>query len=103
MRVTIFDDDGNELAQGSVRGLKLDSRNASVDITAKIVTSWHPLPEGGARSVNASIAALMEFLSATGKTVVSYSSGSLTGPDINLGQIAGSGMAGIIKTFDRRH
>jgi hypothetical protein len=83
MRITVFDDDGNELAQGSVRGMKLDSRKQSVEITAKVVTSWHPLNEGGGRSVSASIAKLMDYLAASGKTVVSYTSGTLTGPNVH--------------------
>lgn len=87
MRITIFDDDGNELAQGSVRGLKLDSQNHTVDIVAKVVMSWHPLEEGGGQSVSASIDALMEYLAASGKTVVSYSSGTLTGPGTNVGRL----------------
>jgi hypothetical protein len=79
MRITVFDDDGNELAQGSVRGLKLDSRKQSMDIEADVVVSWHSLQEGGGRSVVAQIDALMEYLAASGKTVVSYSSGELHG------------------------
>lgn len=82
MRITIFDDEGNELAQGSVRGMKLDSRKHSVDITAQVVTSWHPLNEGGGRSVSASVTKLMDYLAASGRTVVSYTSGTLTGPNV---------------------
>lgn len=101
MRITVFDDDGNELAQGSVRGLKLDSRKQSMDIIAQVVVSWHPLQEGGGRSVAASIDALMEYLAASGKTVVSYSSGPITPPGAPLRAITQYDVGGHI--FAGRH
>lgn len=72
MRVTIFDDNGDELASGSINDLKLDSRNRRVDISAKIISMWRPLPEGG-RSAKVMTDALMNHLVASGKIEVSYS------------------------------
>lgn len=72
MRVTIFDDSGNELANGSITDLKLDGRSRRVDISAKIIPTWRPLPEGG-RSASVVTAALMDHLIESGKIEVSYS------------------------------
>lgn len=101
MRITVFDDDGNELAQGSVRGLKLDSRKQSMGIEADVVVSWHPLQEGGGRSVVAQIDALMEYLAASGKTVVSYSSGPITPPGVPLRALTRHDIGGYV--FTGRH
>lgn len=73
MRVTIFDDYGNELAEGSVRELKLDAQTRRVDIAATIGPSWHALPEGGGRSAKTVTEKLMEHLVDSGKIEVSYS------------------------------
>lgn len=72
MRVTIFDDDGNELAQGWVGDLKLDSRTRRVNIGATIMPGWRPLPEGG-QSAKTVMDTLMDHMVASGKAEVSYS------------------------------
>lgn len=71
MRVTIFDDHGNELANGAVSGLKLDARTRRVDIAATVISSWRPLPEGGKSAVVVT-EALMAHLVESGKIEVSY-------------------------------
>lgn len=72
MRVTIFDDDGRELASGFISDLKVDTRSRRVDIGATIMAMWRPLPEGGT-SAKSVTDALMEHLVDSGKIEVSYS------------------------------
>lgn len=72
MRITIFDDHGNELAQASVHDLKLDSRTRRVDIGATVMPMWHTLPEGG-KSAKSVMNMLMDHIIASGKAAVSYS------------------------------
>jgi hypothetical protein len=71
VRITIFDDNGVELATAAVSGLKLDARTRRVDIAATVINSWRPLPEGG-KSAAAVTAALMDHLVESGKIEVSY-------------------------------
>lgn len=72
MRVTIFDDDGNELAQASVHELKLDSRTRRVEISATVMPTWRPYPEVG-HSAKSVMDTLMNHLVASGRSEVSYS------------------------------
>ncbi len=72
MRVTIFDDDGVELAQGWVGDLRLDSRTRRADIGVTIMPMWRPLPDGGA-SAKSVMDALMDHMVASGRAEVSYS------------------------------
>lgn len=72
MRVTIFDDNGNELAQAAVHDLNLDGRTRRVDISATIMPQWRPLPEGG-HSAKSVMNTLMDYLVASGKAAISYS------------------------------
>lgn len=72
MRITIFDDDGKELAQGYVNDLKLDSRTRRVDIGATVMPDWRPIPEGG-HSAKSVMDTLMDHMVASGKAEVSYS------------------------------
>lgn len=88
MRVVIFDDDSNELAQGFVNELKLDSRTRRVDIGATVMPTWRKLPDGGGQSAKSVMATLMDHLVASGKTEVSY---SRCQPDIVAVQSVGLG------------
>lgn len=72
MRVTIFDDDGKELAQGWVGSLKLDGRTRRADIGVTIMPTWRPLPEGG-QSAKSVMDTLMDHMVSSGKAEISYS------------------------------
>lgn len=73
MRVTIFDDHGNELAEGYVSELKLDTRTQRVSLSAAIASMWRAIPEGGGKSSKTVTEALMDHLVESGKIEVSYS------------------------------
>jgi len=72
MRVTIFDDDGNELAQAWVTELKLDTRTQQVEISAGIIAAWHSLNEGGGQSAKAAADSLMAHIVSTRKSQIVY-------------------------------
>ena len=72
MRISIFDDEGNELAQGYISTLKLDGRTRRVDIGATVMPMWRTLPEGGGTSAKSVMDTLMDHMVASGRAEVSY-------------------------------
>lgn len=74
MRVSIFDDHGNELGQAYVTDMKLDNRTRRVDIGATVMPMWRTLPEGGGDSAKSVMDTLMDHLVGSGNSSVSYSS-----------------------------
>jgi len=92
MRVTIFDDDGNELAQASVIGLKLDTRTQQVEISAGIIAAWHSLSEGGGQSAKAAADSLMHHIVASGSSEIVYTQSPAAAiVDIDLRRRVGQG------------